>query len=101
MRTSSRLCVERHSSTTATGTVIDLSSRKTTFADTHTNNPVLTAEEAATYTIATVMGSTDDWNPTALTEQASAPVNVKLTVTNPYGSYVSNKSFACPMGPIP
>jgi Pectin methylesterase len=68
-----------YNSTTATGTVIDLSSRKTTFADTHTNNPVLTAEEAATYTIATVMGSTDDWNPTALTEQASAPVNVKIT----------------------
>jgi pectin methylesterase-like acyl-CoA thioesterase len=70
-----------YNSTTAKGTVIDLSSRKTLFADTHTNNPVLTADEAATYTIATVMGGTDDWNPTALTEQASAPANVKLQGT--------------------
>ncbi|MEJ1248746.1 hypothetical protein [Denitratimonas tolerans] len=28
-------------------------------------------------------------------------VSVKLTVTNPYGSYSQTKSFACPMGPIP
>lgn len=68
-----------YNSMTSTGTVIDLSGRKTTFADTHTNNPILTADEAAEYTIATVMGGDDNWDPTALTEQASAPENVVLS----------------------
>lgn len=63
------------------GTVIDLNGRKTTFGDGHTNNPVLTAEEAALYTIPTVMGGDDDWDPTAATEQASAPANVMLDKT--------------------
>lgn len=65
-----------YNSVTATGTTIDLSSRKSVFGDGHTNNPVLTADEAAFYTIASVMGSDDDWDPTASTEQASAPQNV-------------------------
>lgn len=63
----------------SSGTLVDLSQRKTTFGDGHKNNPVLTAEEAAELTLANVMGQDDDWDPTALTEQASAPVNVKLT----------------------
>lgn len=67
-----------YSSVTSTGTVIDLSGRKTVFAGTHTNNPVLTAEEAAQYTIETVMGDDDGWDPTADTEQASAPTGVKI-----------------------
>lgn len=67
-----------YNSTTASGTVIDLSNRKTTFGDGHANNPVLSADEAAQYTISNVMGDDDDWDPTALTEQASAPENVKL-----------------------
>ena len=62
----------------ASGTVVDLSNRKTTFGDGYTDDPVLTAEEAATYTLSTVMGADDDWDPTELTEQASAPTNVKL-----------------------
>lgn len=28
-------------------------------------------------------------------------VTVTLTITNPYGSFVRNRSFSCPMGPIP
>ena len=52
------------------------------FGDNHANNPVLTADEAAFYTISNVMGGTDDWDPTALTEQASAPENVKLDGKN-------------------
>ena len=67
-----------YNSTTEAGTAIDLSGRKTTFADTHTNNPVLSAVEAAEYTLANVMGGDDDWDPTAYTEQASAPVNVVI-----------------------
>ena len=68
-----------YNSTTASGTQIDLSGRKKTFGDGHANNPVLTKEEAAQYTLATVMGSTDNWDPTALTEQASAPQNVLIS----------------------
>ena len=67
-----------YNSTTASGTTIDLSNRKTTFADTHTNNPVLTAEEAAQMSLATVMGNGDDWDPTAATEQTAAPTGVQL-----------------------
>ncbi len=67
-----------YNSMTETGTVIDLSNRKKTFGDGHANNPVLTAAEAAELTLANVMGSNDDWDPTSYTEQASAPTNVKL-----------------------
>ncbi len=65
-----------YNSTTASGTVIDLKDRKKIFADTHENNPVLTAEEAAALTLTEVLGGTDDWDPAALTEQAPEPKNV-------------------------
>lgn len=82
-----------YNSTTATGTTVDLSGRKQVYdaydakeGSNYTNrrnetaeSPVLTADEAAQYTIETVMGGDDDWDPTAATEQASAPTNVKLT----------------------
>lgn len=85
-----------YNSTTATGTAVDLSGRKQVYdaydakdGDTYTNrrnetaeNPVLTAEEAAFYTLETVMGGDDDWDPTAATEQASAPTNVKIAGNN-------------------
>lgn len=67
-----------YNSLTANGTVIDLSSRKTVFGDGHVNNPVLSEEEAEGYTVATVMVADDGWNPTDMTEQGSAPKNVKL-----------------------
>lgn len=70
-----------YNSTTASGTVISLSGRKTIFADTHENNPILTKKEADFYTVANVMGGDDDWDPTSLTEQASAPTNVKIAGT--------------------
>lgn len=71
-----------YNSTTSTGTVIDLSTRKTEFGaegDKHPNNPILTKEEADQLTIATVMGQDDDWDPAALAEQAPAPENVKIS----------------------
>lgn len=85
-----------YNSTTTTGTAVDLSGRKQVYdaydkkdGDNYTNrrnetaeNPVLTAEEAAFYTIETVMGGDDDWDPTAATEQASAPTNVKIAGNN-------------------
>ena len=67
-----------YGSKTAAGTPINLSSRKNIFADTHENNPILTKEEADFYTIENVLGGDDDWNPTSLTEQASAPTGVEI-----------------------
>jgi hypothetical protein len=70
------------------GTVVDLSGRKKLFGEhkenditipaDKPNDPILTADEAAELTLAAVMGQDDDWDPTELTEQASAPTNVKL-----------------------
>lgn len=80
-----------YNSTTATGSAVDLSGRKQVYDAYDANytnrrnetaeSPILTAEEAAAYTIETVMGQDDDWDPTAATEQASAPSNVKLNGT--------------------
>ena len=68
-----------YNSQTSKGSQIDLSGRKKTFGDGHANNPVLSKDEADFYTISNVMGDGDDWDPTALTEQASAPQNVLLS----------------------
>lgn len=84
-----------YNSYTSTGSIVDLKDRKKVYdayeskdGDNYVNrrnetagNPILTAEEAAAYTIETVMGQDDDWDPTAATEQASAPTNVKLNGT--------------------
>lgn len=84
-----------YNSYTSTGSVVNLKDRKKVYdaydskdGDNYVNrrnetagDPILTAEEAATYTIETVMGQDDDWDPTAATEQASAPTNVKLNGT--------------------
>ena len=66
-----------YNSLTATGNTIDLSSRKTIFADTHENNPVLTAEEAAYY--ADMSNMFGEWEPTLLTEQAPVVQNVAVS----------------------
>ena len=65
-----------YNSMTSSGSQIDLSGRKTIFADTHENNPILTAEEAANYSDMSKMFG--DWQPTLMTEQAPAPQNVKF-----------------------
>lgn len=67
-----------YNSTTSSGTVIDLSSRKTTFGDGYTNNPVLTKEEADANNYYAVMGDGDDWDPASLAEQAPAATTVAL-----------------------
>ena len=66
-----------YNSQTATGNTVDLSSRKTIFADTHENNPVLTAEEAAYY--ADMSNMFGEWEPTLLTEQAPVVQNVAVS----------------------
>ena len=62
-------------STLTNGTVVDLSGRKTTFGDGHTNVPVMTAEQALEAGDPhNVFG---DWDPTLATEQAPMPQNVR------------------------
>ena len=84
-----------YNSTTSTGSTVDLKDRKKVYdaydskdGDNYVNrrnettgDPILTAEEAAFYTVENIMGQDDDWDPTAATEQASAPTNVKLNGT--------------------
>lgn len=81
-----------YNSFTATGTPIDLSQRKTTFGPgNHTNNPVLTKEEADAASYEAVMGSDDDWDPASVAEQAPLPANVKtdgITLTWDDNDYV-------------
>ena len=80
-----------YGSHTSNGASVDLSNRKTIYDayDSYdketgvytnrreeTNNPILTAEEAAVPTLDAVMGQDDEWQPTLLTEQAPVPENV-------------------------
>lgn len=84
-----------YNSTTSTGSTVDLKDRKKVYdaydsknGDNYVNrrnetaeSPILAAEEAAFYTVENIMGQDDDWDPTAATEQTSAPTNVKLNGT--------------------
>lgn len=72
---------KEYNSHTTSGSPISLANRKTVFGDGHevdTRTP-LTADEVAELCIANVMGGNDDWDPTAATEQASAPANVIIS----------------------
>ena len=64
----------------SSGTSIDLSGRRTEWTDKnnekHSNDPILTIDDVQSMSLANVMGQDDDWDPTALTEQASAPTHV-------------------------
>jgi hypothetical protein len=81
-----------YGSHTSKGATVDLSGRKKTYdaydsknGDNYvnrrneTNNPILTADEAAQYTLDVVMGQDDKWQPTLLTEQAPVPTQVVLS----------------------
>lgn len=66
-----------YKSTTANGAAVDLSKRRTSYtkdATSVTLNPVLTDAEAAKYTVANVLGGTDNWQPQNATRQVAAPV---------------------------
>lgn len=67
------------------GTQIDLSGRRKSWTgkdgNIHENDPILTIEEVKSMSLTNVMGQDDDWDPTALTEQASAPANVTIDET--------------------
>ena len=70
-----------YNSTTATGSVVDLSSRAKTLGKKtpHPNNPILSAEEAAE--IGNLHNMFGDWDPTLLTEQAPLVTDVKFEGT--------------------
>ncbi len=86
-----------YNSVTENGNVVDLSGRTTTFTVndeqvTATYNPVLTAEEAAQYTIANVLAGDDQWQPNMLTEQAIAP---NLSAANEIISWEASDYVFC------
>lgn len=60
----------------ANGGLINLNSRRTSYTKnttTVTLDPTLSEAEAAAYTVAKVLGGTDNWQPQALTAQIAAP----------------------------
>jgi len=62
-----------YGSKNASGSTLNLSSRSISACngDASSDNPVLTAEQAAKYTIHNVLGGTDGWDPTEYTAQVS------------------------------
>lgn len=66
-----------YNSKTASGSVVDLKDRRTTYTKDVTTvklNPVLTSAQAATYTIKNVLSGNDNWQPESYTKQLNAPV---------------------------
>lgn len=66
-----------YNSKTASGTLIDLSGRRTTYTKNGTTvnlNPVLSASQAANYTVENVLSGSDNWKPASLTKQLNAPI---------------------------
>lgn len=65
-----------YKSVTSSGALVDLSKRRKSYAEgsTVTLNPVLTDAEAAKYTLANVLGGSDNWQPQNLIKQIPAPV---------------------------
>ncbi len=68
-----------YNSTNRSGSVIDLSNRTNQFTVNSSPvvgeyNPVLTAEEAAQYTLKNVLNGSDSWMPSYSTERVAAPV---------------------------
>jgi pectin methylesterase-like acyl-CoA thioesterase len=66
-----------YNSKTSAGATVDLSKRRTSYTlsgTTVTLNPVLTAAQAATYTVSAVLAGTDSWKPDELCKQLIAPV---------------------------
>lgn len=63
-----------YNSMKADGSAVDLSDRTNSSTSTNTYTPVLTADEAAKYTLENVLGGTDSWLPTDYTNVVAAPV---------------------------
>jgi Pectin methylesterase len=66
-----------YNSTTSSGSVVDLSTRMTTYTYNSVSTPVtptLTSTQATQYTIENVLGGTDTWQPKLYTDAAATPV---------------------------
>lgn len=85
-----------YNSRTTSGSVVDLTSRKTSYTysgvTTAAPNPVLTATQAAQYTVENVMGGTDAWQPQLYTDQATVPV---ISASNGTLSWPDNNYVLC------
>lgn len=86
-----------YNSVDASGNAVDLSSRRTSYTCSKTNssvtiNPVLTATEAAKYTVANVLKGSDNWTPDNDCKQMSAP---RVKVDGNKISWVHNDSALC------
>ena len=86
-----------YNSHTESGAPVDCSKRKTSFKSNDvdvavTYNPVLTAAEAAKFTVENVLAGDDGWQPQLLTEQAIAPV---LTVADGLISWPASDYVFC------
>lgn len=81
------------------GTSIDLSGRRTSWTDkegnVHANDPILTLDDVQSMSLANVMGQDDDWDPTALTEQASAPTEVVVNSDSKTLTWADNNYVLC------
>lgn len=64
-----------YNSMDASGNALDLSTRGNSPSSTNTYTPVLTADEAAEFTMYNVVGGTDGWSPAKLTASLSAPAS--------------------------
>lgn len=65
-----------YQSKTGSGSLIDLSSRRTTYSKDGTTiqlNPVLSQSQANQYTVQNVLGGNDNWQPQTYTQQLAAP----------------------------
>jgi len=84
-----------YNSTTSLGAVIDLSTRKKSFTYSGVTtpvNPILTADQAATYTIENVLGGTDTWQPKLYTDQANVPA---ISASGATLSWADNSYVLC------
>lgn len=65
----------------ASGEALDLTGRRTIYTDRdgvhHSNTPVLSAQEAAVYTIENVMQASAEWDPVALSKSAAEVTGVR------------------------
>ena len=61
------------------GSAIDLSGRTNSPTSTNTYTPVLTAQEAAEFTVHNVLGGTDAWDPQTDVAQVAAPQNISAS----------------------
>ncbi|MFV0289799.1 MAG: pectinesterase family protein [Mangrovibacterium sp.] len=77
-----------YNSVNASGAAVNTANRTNVFtvndaSVTGNYNPVLTAEEASSYTIENALAGDDIWNPLLIIDQLDAPENVQVSATSP------------------